>query len=376
VPELILYQAAENYKVQLVITILYIDSEIYLQGLRMANGLSAMEEELYNIYQKWPRYFEDATNVNCKLDHEPDFYKSIILCGMGGSATACDIINDVMLAYGKISTIVVRGHHMPSHVDKHTLVLVNSASGNTEEVNMAMEQAVQKKAEVICISSGGKLKDLAAKYGLKHIAIKKLRFPRAALPYLLMPGIKIVSPFVKKSIDNELASISKNLSSISKNMSINVPLESSPAKKMAAFVSTGMTFCLTSPFLLSVGIRFKNSLNENSKMHCINESVLEASHNEVVPLTSVSNSLNPKILFLRWGGDDFLVQQRFTKMGALLTKKNQPLIDFKSIHRSLINAIISTIYILDYSTLYVAMSRDISPALTPAIDILKDSNSN
>ena len=31
VPELILYQAVENYKVQLVITILYIDSEIYLQ---------------------------------------------------------------------------------------------------------------------------------------------------------------------------------------------------------------------------------------------------------------------------------------------------------------------------------------------------------
>jgi glucose/mannose-6-phosphate isomerase len=342
----------------------------------MANGLSAMEEELYHIYEEWPRYFEDATNVNYKPDHEPDFYKSIILCGMGGSATACDIINDVMLAYGKIPAIVVRGRHMPSHVDKHTLVLVNSASGNTEEVNMATEQALQKKAEVICISSGGKLKDLAAKYGLKHIAIKKLRFPRAALPYLFMPGIKIVSPFLKKSIDNELASISKNLSSISKNMSINVPLESSPAKKMATFVSTGMTFCLTSPFLLSVGIRFKNSLNENSKMHCIIESVLEASHNEVVPLTSVSNSLNPKILFLRWAGDHFLVQQRFTKMGALFTKKNRPLIEFKSTHRSLINALISTIYILDYSTLYLAMARDISPALTPAIDILKDSNSN
>ena len=183
------------------------------------------------MYKEWPRYFEDATNVICKPDHEPDFYKSIILCGMGGSATACDIINDVMLAYGKTSTIVVRGHLMPSHVDKHTLVLVNSASGNTEEVNTATEQAVQKKAEAICIASGGKLEDLAAKYGPKHIAIKKLRFPRAALPYLLMPGFKIVSPFMKKSIDDELALISKNLSNVSKYMSVNVPLESSPAKK-------------------------------------------------------------------------------------------------------------------------------------------------
>jgi glucose/mannose-6-phosphate isomerase len=51
---------------------------------------------------------------------------------------------------------------MPSYVNKHTLVLINSASGNNEEVNMAMKQALQQKAEVICISSGGKLKDLTA----------------------------------------------------------------------------------------------------------------------------------------------------------------------------------------------------------------------
>jgi hypothetical protein len=63
-------------------------------------------------------------------------------------------------------------------------------------------------------------------------------------------------------------------------------------------------------------------------------------------------------------------------MGTLFTKRNQPLIDLKSTHRSLINALISTTYILDYSTLYLAMARDIDPALTPAIDILKDANSH
>jgi glucose/mannose-6-phosphate isomerase len=342
----------------------------------MADRQSIMEEELHYIYEQWPRYFEDALKINCKPDHESDFYKSIVLCGMGGSATACDIINDVMQAYGKISATVIRGHHLPSHVDRHTLVLVNTVSGNTEEANVAMEQALQKKAEVICISSGGRLKDLATRYGLKQVVIKKSRFPRAALPNLLMPGLKIITPFIKESIDGELALIPKNLSDIFKSISINVPFESNPAKKISTFVSTGLTFCLTSPFLLSVGKRFKNSLNENSKMHCISESVLEASHNEIVPLTSTNNSYNPKILFLRWAGDYFFINQRFTKMGTLFSKRNQPLIDFKSTHRSLINALISTTYILDYSTLYVAMAKDIDPALTPAIDILKHADSH
>jgi hypothetical protein len=61
-------------------------------------------------------------------------------------------------------------------------------------------------------------------------------------------------------------------------------------------------------------------------------------------------------------------------MGTLFSKGNQPLIDFESTHRSLINALISTTYILDYSTLYLAMAKDIDPALTPAIDILKDAD--
>jgi glucose/mannose-6-phosphate isomerase len=342
----------------------------------MADRLSVTGEELHHIYEQWPRYFEEAMKISCNPDHESDFYKSIMLCGMGGSATACDIMYDVMQTCGKISTTVIRGHHLPSHVDRHTLVLVNSVSGNTEEANVAMEKALQKKAEVICISSGGRLIDLAAKYGLKHVIIKKSRFPRAALPYLLMPGLRIITPFMKESIDGELALIPKNLSVISKSISINVPFESNPAKKISTFVSTGLTFCLTSPYLLSVGKRFKNSLNENSKMHCINESVLEASHNEIVPLTSANNSYNPKILFLRWAGDYIFIKQRFTKMGALFYKKNQSLIDFESVHRSLINALISTIYILDYSTLYLAMARDIDPALTPAIDILKDASSH
>jgi hypothetical protein len=65
--------------------------------------------------------------MNCKSEHGPDLYKSIILCGMGGFADACDIVNDIILANGKIPAIVVRGHDVPSYVDRHTLALINSA---------------------------------------------------------------------------------------------------------------------------------------------------------------------------------------------------------------------------------------------------------
>ena len=39
--------------------------------------------------------------------------------------------------------------------------------------------------------------------------------------------------------------------------------------------------------------------------------------------------------------------------------------------KSMINAIISSIYILDYATIYMAVARNVDPSPTPAIDILK-----
>jgi hypothetical protein len=49
----------------------------------------------------------------------------------------------------------------------------------------------------------------------------------------------------------------------------------------------------------------------------------------------------------------------------------QPTMEVVRDEPSLLDAILSSIYILDYSTLYSALSREIDPSPTPAIDILK-----
>ena len=59
---------------------------------------------------------------------------------MGGSATSCDILNDLIHCYGKTPSTVVRAQDIPSTVNKHSLVIVNSVSGNTRESISNMEQ--------------------------------------------------------------------------------------------------------------------------------------------------------------------------------------------------------------------------------------------
>ena len=158
---------------------------------------------LEEVYDRWPEYFRDALKITCKLDHDPDFYKSVLLCGMGGSGTSCDILNDIMKRVGSIPSTVVRGENVPSFLEKHCLVIVNSVSGNTEEAISIMEQASQKKAEVVCISSGGRLMERSERYGNKNIVIPNLGIPRASLPYLIVPGLRLIEPFLKESLEQQ-----------------------------------------------------------------------------------------------------------------------------------------------------------------------------
>jgi glucose/mannose-6-phosphate isomerase len=292
---------------------------------------------------------------------------------MGGSATNCDILKDVIHSIGILPCTVIKGQVMPRFVDKHCLVIVNSVSGNTEESIMMMKQASDRNAEVISVSSGGRLQEICADRGHKHIHIPNTGLPRASLPYLIMPTLDLISPFLEYSLD--IPSIPTNLLEVSKTISITVPEQSNISKKIAKFIDGSFVFCFLSPALVSVGTRFKNSLNENSKVHCLSESVLEASHNEIVPFTFSNNNnipFPPKILLVKWKDDQPIVLERFKKIQNFFSQLGEPLMEINAYSESnLISTIICSIYIFDYSTIYLAMLRNVDPSPTPAIDILK-----
>jgi glucose/mannose-6-phosphate isomerase len=236
-----------------------------------------------------------------------------------------------------------------------------------------LEKASESDAEVICITSGGRLKEAAEKNGHKIVNIPDMSIPRASLPYLLMPGLNLFNPFFPESVKEEASVIPTRLSSISRSIAVSVPDKKNEAKKIASFLQNSFAFCFASPYLISAGKRFKNSLNENAKVHCISESILEASHNEIVPFTFINgSSVSRKILLLAWKDDPTIVSSRLQKVKHFLRDIGLPFKEITIQERNLISAIVSSIYLLDYSTIYMAIASAIDPAPTPAIDILKE----
>jgi glucose/mannose-6-phosphate isomerase len=231
-----------------------------------------------------------------------------------------------------------------------------------------MKACSKAGAEVVCLSSGGVLKEEAKKLGSQHINIPNLSLPRASLPYLLMPSIKLISPFLQKP--PSASGIHRSIEETAKRVSVSTPYEDNVAKQIADFMEGGLAFCFTSPLLISAGTRFKNSLNENSKLHCLRESVMEASHNEIVPFT-FHNNFQSKVLLLGWVSDSTEVVGRFGRFKTLFKRIKQPFMQILVDEKNLLEAIVTSVYILDYASIYMAVSRKIDPSPTPAIDILK-----
>jgi glucose/mannose-6-phosphate isomerase len=84
--------------------------------------------------------------------------KNVVVLGMGGSTLGSHVIKALYANTLTVPVDIINGYHVPASVSEHTLVIVSSYSGTTEEPVAAGKEALAKKAKVLTISSGGTLK--------------------------------------------------------------------------------------------------------------------------------------------------------------------------------------------------------------------------
>lgn len=129
---------------------------------------------VYELYDHWPSDVEDALKIQVDVPRKK--YERVIYLAVGGSATAGDIISDWFLSSGGIEISVFRGN-LPKVSLENALVIVCSTSGDTEETIQMARTLVVKHPDMVAISAGGRLKELAEKEGIVHVGIR-LRRPR------------------------------------------------------------------------------------------------------------------------------------------------------------------------------------------------------
>ena len=319
---------------------------------------------MHKIYDMWPKiakesYFSDLQQVeHKKCSH-------IVFAGMGGSGTIGDIFSAIL---SKTSThvTVVKGYHLPKTVTSDSVVVVSSISGNTVETISMLENAIRLNSKIIVFSNGGKIKEICEKNSIPYRNVKKYHSPRASFTSFLYTMLHVLKPIIPIEQNDVIQSISR-MEDISGMICSKNDTGENPAIQIAQWIQHVPVIYY--PWGLEpVAIRFKNSLQENSKNQAIIEDVIEACHNGVVTWDK-QNDFQP--ILIR-GQDDYeKTKERWEILKEFFKEKN---IDYKEITSedgNILTKIICLIYLLDYASIYLAVKLKVNPTPVDAIDYIK-----
>jgi glucose/mannose-6-phosphate isomerase len=319
---------------------------------------------MFEVYDKWPEIARKSFETNQEMISYENI-NHIIFAGMGGSGTIGDIFSSI-LSKSKIHVNVVKGYVLPKTSNSNTLVVVISVSGNTAETLSVLESAQKMNCKIICFTSGGKMLDFCKKNKIQHRLISKIHSPRASFINYLYSILKVLHVTLGINQKNILESIMELEKMHTKINSSNLT-NSNVALNLAKWITNSPIIYY--PFgLQSVGIRFKNSLNENSKIHASTEDMLEACHNGVVAWEKKS-MIQPILIE---GEDDHIkTKERWQVLKKLLSQNNVEYKEIKSVKGGILSKLVSLVYLLDYTTIYLAIKFNIDPTPVKSIEFIK-----
>ena len=322
------------------------------------------KKQMYKVYDKWSEIAKNTYEENWQslkyenIDH-------IVFAGMGGSGSIGDIFSAI-LSQTKLHVTVVKGYTLPKTVDKNSLVVITSVSGNTSEALSILDQIKYLECNVIAVSSGGKIEQICNENKIDYRKIKEYNSPRASLVsfiYSMLKILKFIIPIKEEDIIESL----ENLKQLQNKISSNNLTDSNKALSLAKEIS-GIPLIYYPWGLQAAGIRFKNSLQENAKMHAMVEDVVEASHNGIVAWENESNVFP---ILLQGDDDNIRTKERWKVLKYYFESNKIEYKEIFSIKGNILSKLMHLIYLLDYASIYKAVICKIDPTPVKSVDFIK-----
>jgi len=319
---------------------------------------------MYKVYDKWPEIAKKSFELQKDTENFENI-EHIVFGGMGGSGAIGDMFESI-LSKTKIHVNVVKGYVLPETVNSNTLVIIVSVSGNTIETISLLKSAKKIGTKIIAFSSGGKIQEYCIKNNIKHILVPKFHSPRATFPSFLYTMLKVLYKTLKIKEDNIRDSI-KKLEILQKKINSLNLTESNASLNLAKSIK--LIPIIYYPFgLQSASIRFKNSLQENAKMHAACEDIIEASHNGIVSWEKKSDVMP---ILIRGSEDHIKTKERYEILKEFFIKKKIKYEEIISVEGNILSKLITLIYLLDYATIYKAVIEKIDPSPVKSIEFIK-----
>lgn len=289
---------------------------------------------------------------------------NVLILGLGGSGIGGSIISDLLRKQSKVPVNVNKGYVLPGYVNEHTLVITCSYSGNTEETLTAAISALNKKAMMACITSGGELKELARREKLNVLSMEGGNPPRSMFGYPFAFLLYLMEYYGIGNVDHK-----KDLHEAISILDNNESDTKAQAEEMAKTLRGKTVHLLATDGNLAVASRMRQQLNENAKMLCWESEIPEMNHNELVGWEGGSNDF--AALFLRNDNDYKRNQKRIEIVKDIIIQKTDTVIELWSKGESAIARAAYLVHFGDWVSYYLSELNEVDIIDIKSIDRLK-----
>ena len=329
---------------------------------------------MYNLIKSFPEQSSEAIEIAnaTKIKLSIPKIKNVLITGLGGSAIGGDILRSYSANEIGVPVLVNRSYTLPKFVDGNSLVVVSSYSGGTEETISAYSQARKKGAQILVISSGGKIGETASRSHHNWIKIPGGLPPRAALGYSFF---SLLTAFQKTGLLKPKPVETKETLALLKQLSDEYSdYEKNPQPLRLADLLMNMLPIVysSSEKFDAVNLRWRGQIEENAKTVAYGNFFPEMNHNEIVGYSTLRDLLSRfMVIYLLDEDDHPRVAARFNFVKEIIRPYCSNIIEIRSQGKSLLARMFSLIHLADWTSYYLSIKKNVDPTPVNNIDILK-----
>ena len=261
-------------------------------------------EYMFGSIWDFPKNLGDALKLGneISLNNSYNNVQNVVIAGMGGSAIGGDVVAVLEKENIMVPFVVCRGYSLPNWVNKNTLVICSSYSGNTEETLSALENAKSKNAQICGITTGGIISNILKELDKDVVLIPSGLQPRAALAFSFVPMAKCLEKagVLKLNFDSWMDNAIEAIYRAREIYSLeNIE---NPVYELARQIYDKLPVIYADNSTMGVAaLRLKGQICENAKMLAYHNDLPEFNHNEIVGWEN--NSHIYEELFVLWLSD-------------------------------------------------------------------------
>ncbi len=347
--------------------------------------LERIPEKMLKILYEFPGQFRTAENIVSRLNFTFNKkFKNVLIIGVGSSTnTVYRLINSIDIDKVNIPIFICSRPTIPSWVNEDTLVVAVTHSGDSIEIIEAVEKVLKLNANVVAITTGGRLKEKA----ISHSNMILLEYEADMISRMAVGCIYVfITSILNKAGAIEICSnkeecflgidwseVEKNLSALSKELGPDIKISNNIAKRTAINLFGNVPVIYGSNMLTgAVAYRLKTQicLNSNNLAHF--NTIPELDHDEIAAW-GMKHELRNRffVLFITDKDSKEETLKRVEILKGILMEKR---INFEEIILEGSSDAIkgfSGILLADWISVYMAVLNGVDPTSSKLLDLMK-----